>query len=82
MKIQVLGSGCQNCKNLFEVTKEIVGALKLDSEVEYITDITKIIEMGIMTSPVLTVNGKPIMTGYTQNKELIREKILEAVNIK
>lgn len=63
MKIQVLGSGCSTCKNLFELTKKAVEELKIKAEVEYSTDVSKIIEMGIMQSPVLAVNGKAVMIG-------------------
>jgi small redox-active disulfide protein 2 len=63
MKIQVLGSGCSTCKNLFELTKTAVADLGLKADVEYSTDISKIIEMGVMQSPVLAIDGKPAMTG-------------------
>ena len=63
MKIQVLGSGCTTCKNLFEQTKKVVADLGINSEVEYSTDISKIIKMGVMQSPVLAIDGKPIMVG-------------------
>jgi small redox-active disulfide protein 2 len=63
MKIQVLGSGCTTCKNLFEQTKKVVADLGIKAEVEYSTDISKIIEMGVMQSPVLVIDGKPIMVG-------------------
>ncbi len=62
-KIEVLGSGCPTCKQLFEATKKVVGVLKIDTSVEYINDVTKIIEMGVMSSPVLAINGKPVLTG-------------------
>lgn len=61
--IQVLGSGCQTCKQLYETTKKVAEELKINVIVEYITDVTKMIEMGVMTSPVLAVNGKPVLTG-------------------
>ncbi len=61
--IQVLGSGCPTCKQLFEATKKAVGELKIDTPVEYINDVAKMIEMGVMQSPVLAVNGKPVLTG-------------------
>ncbi|MGB9883205.1 MAG: thioredoxin family protein, partial [Microgenomates group bacterium] len=64
MKIQVLGSGCATCKALYELTKQAVEELGLKDEVEYITDISKIIEMGIMQSPVLAIDGKPVMVGF------------------
>lgn len=63
MKIQVIGSGCPTCKNLYELTKTAVTQLGIKAEVEYSTDVTKIVEMGLMESPVLTIDGKPAMTG-------------------
>jgi len=75
MKIQVLGSGCPSCKKLFELTKKAAEELKLKTEVEYITDIQKIVEMGVMTSPVLAVNEKPILTGFVPDIEKIKEAI-------
>jgi small redox-active disulfide protein 2 len=71
MKIQVLGSGCTNCHRLYELTKEVVAELHLQDTVEYITDVTKIIEMGVMQSPVLAVDGKPVIVGSVPDKETI-----------
>jgi len=75
MKIQVLGSGCSTCKKLFELTKQAAAELKLKTEVEYITDIQKIIEMGVMSSPVLAIDSKPVMVGFVPNVEKIKEAI-------
>jgi small redox-active disulfide protein 2 len=74
-KIQVLGSGCPACRKLFELTKRAVEELGLKIEVEYITDIRKIIEMGVMASPVLAINDKPAMVGFLPNIERIKEII-------
>ena len=61
--IQVLGSGCPTCKQLFEKTKKVVEELNLSISVEYVDDITKMIEMGLMSSPVLVVNDLPLLVG-------------------
>jgi len=61
--IQVLGSGCPTCKQLYEATKKVAEELKINVIVEYITDVAKMIEMGVMASPVLAVNGKPVLIG-------------------
>ncbi|MCX6789625.1 MAG: thioredoxin family protein [Candidatus Gribaldobacteria bacterium] len=74
-KIQVLGSGCPTCKKLFELTKQAVNELELKTEVEYIADIQKIIEMGVMQSPVLAINGKPAITGFLPDVKKIKEAI-------
>ena len=75
MKIQVLGSGCPTCKKLFELTKQAVEELGLKIEVEYITDIQRIVEMGVMSSPVLAIDGKPAITGFLPDVEKIKEAI-------
>jgi small redox-active disulfide protein 2 len=71
MKIQVLGSGCANCKRLYEMTKEVVQDKELKMEVEYITDISKIIEMGVMQTPVVAVDGTPVIVGVPTKEDLI-----------
>jgi small redox-active disulfide protein 2 len=76
MKIQVLGAGCATCKKLYELTKEALVQLNLDEKVEYITDVSKIIEMGVMTSPVLAVNDKPVMVGFTPDIEAIKKALV------
>ena len=79
MKIQVLGSGCPTCKKLFELTKKAVEELGLKTEVEYITDIQKIIEMGVMSSPILAINGKPALAGSLPDIEKIKNMIKENI---
>jgi len=65
MKIQVIGSGA-------------VAELGIKAEVEYSTDVSKIIEMGVMQSPVLAIDGKPAMIGagsFEKIKEVLQNKI-------
>jgi small redox-active disulfide protein 2 len=81
MKIQVLGSGCPTCKKLYEITQKAAEELKLADTVEYLTGnegIQKIMEMGVMSSPVLAVDGKPILTGFVDDVEKIKSLIKKA----
>jgi small redox-active disulfide protein 2 len=75
MKIQVLGSGCSICKKLFELTLQAVKELDLKVEVEYVTDVQKMIEMGVMSSPVLAINNKPVLIGFVSSIGKIKEAI-------
>ncbi len=77
MQIQVLGSGCATCKKLFEATKKAVAEMNLQTEVEYITDIQKIIAMGLIQTPVLAIDGKPGMVGRVPEIEKIKQIISE-----
>lgn len=74
MNIKVLGSGCTNCKRLLENVK---GATKdmNNVEIEYITDISKIISMGVMRTPALIINDKVVSTGRVLNTKEIIELI-------
>lgn len=75
MTIQVLGSGCPTCKKLYELTCQAVTELKLEAKVDYITDVQKIVAMGIMRSPVLAIDNKPILAGIVPSVEKIKEVI-------
>ncbi len=78
MNIQVLGSGCATCHKLFELTRKAVGELGLPDTVEYVTDVNRIIEMGLMQSPVLAVDGKPVMVGFVPDIHAIKQAIRQA----
>lgn len=73
--IQVLGSGCPTCKKLFELTKQAAAELNLDVEVEYIADVQRIIDLGVMSSPVLTINNKAVIAGQLPGLEKIKEAL-------
>ncbi|OGE03263.1 hypothetical protein A2196_05890 [Candidatus Curtissbacteria bacterium RIFOXYA1_FULL_41_14] len=75
MTIQVLGSGCPTCKKLHQLTQQAVKELGLKDDVEYITDVAKLIEMGVMQSPVLAVDSKPVLVGFVPSIEKIKETI-------
>ncbi|MBI3888638.1 thioredoxin family protein [Candidatus Nomurabacteria bacterium] len=75
MKIQVLGSGCSTCKKLYEITQKAVAELGLNENVEYITDVQKIVAMGLMQSPILAINDKPAMVGFSSDIEKIKRII-------
>ncbi len=69
MKIQVLGSGCPSCKKLHKLTQKAVKEMGVSQEVEYITDVNELIEMGVMSSPVLAVAGRPLIAGSIPDVE-------------
>lgn len=80
MIIQVLGSGCPTCKKLFETTKKIASDLGIEAEVDYVTDIAKMVEMGVMQSPVLAIDNKPVLTGGGHSEEEIKNALTNKLN--
>jgi len=56
-KIQVLGMGCPKCNKLYAAAEAAARELGLDYEMEKVSDINKITDMGVMMTPALAVNG-------------------------
>jgi len=71
MKIQILGSGCPNCKRLEENTREALKSAGIEAEIEKITDIDKIMDFGVMMTPALAVDGVVKSTGKVLNSKQI-----------
>ncbi|MGN0460139.1 MAG: thioredoxin family protein [Ruminococcus sp.] len=61
--IKVLGAGCKACHQQYENVKEAVKSLGLPVEVEYITDMEKVMEYGAMSMPAIVVNERIVSMG-------------------
>lgn len=67
--VKVLGTGCKSCHELYENAREAVHALGLSVEVEYITDLEKIMAYGVMSTPAIVVNDKVVSAGKVLKKD-------------
>ena len=63
MKIQVLGTGCQKCKTLAQLTEQAVTELGIAAEITKVTDLREIMALGVMMTPALAVNGTVRVSG-------------------
>ena len=61
--IKVLGAGCKSCHEQYENAKAAVKSMGLSVEVEYITDMEKVMEYGVMSMPALVVNENVVSMG-------------------
>ena len=61
--IKVLGAGCKSCHQQYENTKQAAKDMELSIEVEYITDMQKVMEYGVMSMPALVFNEKVVSMG-------------------
>jgi len=71
MKVQVLGSGCAKCKLLEEHAREAIAELGIQAEVEKVTDTDAIIEMGVMMTPALAIDGEVKSVGRVLTKDQV-----------
>lgn len=61
--IKVLGAGCKSCHEQYENVKKAAEELGLGIEVEYITDMEKVMAYGVMSMPAIVVNEKVVSMG-------------------
>ena len=73
MKLQILGTGCPKCKKLAANAEEAAKGLGLDVEIEKVTDIDKIIDFGVMSTPSLAIDGKVVVVGKVPSVEEIKK---------
>jgi len=79
MKVEILGTGCKRCDQLFENTQNAVA--ELDSpgniEIEKIGDVNYFTKMGVFMTPGLVIDGEVVSTGKVLSPNQIKEKIEE-----
>lgn len=72
MTIKILGTGCPNCKRLEANTKQALEELKIQAELEKVTDIAEIMSYGVLGTPVLVVDEKVRVSGRVPDVEEIK----------
>lgn len=73
MKIKILGSGCPSCIKLTENAKKAVTESGIEADVDKITDINKIIEYGVMTTPAIVIDEEIKSSGRIPSVDEIKK---------
>ena len=76
MKIQVLGTGCQKCKTLAQLTEQAVAELGISAEITKVTDLKEIMALGAMMTPALAINGTVKVAGRVPSAEEIKKLLV------
>jgi small redox-active disulfide protein 2 len=71
-KIQILGTGCPKCRKLAENVEEAAKVLGMEIEMEKVTDINDIVDLGVMMTPALAVDGEVKSAGKLLSVEEIK----------
>ena len=77
MVVKVLGSGCKSCHALLENVQAAVKEMgrEADIQVEYVTDLEKIMGYGVMSMPALVICEKIASVGKVLKPAEVRELI-------
>jgi small redox-active disulfide protein 2 len=79
MTLQILGTGCPKCRLLKANAADAVTALgdsgAGDIDMEEVTDLDVMMEMGMLVSPGLAIDGELLQAGKVLSSEEIRDII-------
>ena len=71
--IKVLGAGCKSCHEQYENARKAVADMNLDAEIEYITDMEKVMNYGVMSMPAIVVNEQVVSMGKVLKASQVEE---------
>jgi small redox-active disulfide protein 2 len=61
--IEVLGPGCPKCHETHRVVRHVVEEAKLDFRVEKNESIDRLVELGLVRTPAIVVDGRVVHQG-------------------
>jgi small redox-active disulfide protein 2 len=77
-KIEILGPGCTRCKETYRVVQQVVEADHLKVDVEKVESVERMIELGLLATPGVAVDGKVIFSGRIPKADEIRKLLAGA----
>jgi len=80
MNIEVLGTGCSNCKALEANTAQALRALGIDQPIGKVTDYGEIVSYGVMSTPALAIDGDVKVVGRVPSVDELRELLAAATS--
>ena len=79
VEIKVLGPGCANCKRLEQITRKVIDCLAADAKIEKVSDYQEIVELGVIATPGLVVNGEVVSSGRIPSETEVTDWIIKAL---
>lgn len=77
-KIEVLGPGCTRCKETYRVVQHVIETDHLEADVEKVESMERMIELGLLATPGVAVDGKVVLSGRIPKADEIRRLLASA----
>lgn len=75
MKIKILGMGCAGCARFEANTRLALGELGIAEDVEKVTDLSDVMEYGVLSLPALVVDEKVLSFGQVLSASEVKKII-------
>ena len=77
-RVEVLGPGCTRCKETYRVVRQVVETDHLDVDVEKVESLERMIELGLIATPGVAVDGKVVFSGRIPKADEVRKLLAGA----
>lgn len=72
-KVEVLGPGCNRCKETYRIVQEVVATAGAPFEVVKDDSIERMIELGLLATPGVVVDGAVVLSGRVPKAQEVRK---------
>lgn len=72
-KIEILGPGCARCRETHRVVREAVERSGLAVAVEKDESVDRMLELGVLRTPAVAIDGKVVLSGHIPKVEEIEQ---------
>jgi small redox-active disulfide protein 2 len=73
MDIQVLGTGCANCKNTLALIDQVAKAKGVTVTLSKVEELRDIMSYGVMSTPGVVINGKVVHAGGVPSRDKVEQ---------
>jgi len=70
--IEVLGPGCPRCLETYRLVREVVAQAGLDCEVVKVESTDRMVELGVLRTPGIAVDGQLVFSGRLPRQDELR----------
>ena len=82
MKVQVLGTGCNKCNQLYDEVQKAIGNAGVSAELSKVEKIEEIAAFGVLFTPALVIDGSLKAAGKVPSQAEITSWLKEAAQSK
>ena len=73
MKVEVLGSGCANCRNTVALIERVAAGRGKSIELVKVEDFRQIAGYGVMSTPGVVIDGRVVHAGGVPREDQVRD---------
>jgi small redox-active disulfide protein 2 len=79
LNIKILGTGCAKCISLEKAVREAVKEMDLNTEIEHVADMKRVMQYSILMMPGLVIDEKVVSSGSVLRKDEVKKLITAAL---